>query len=276
MSETAVHRPLSLHSPPLRGADVKTLQGQINKRFAHLNIDKSIATDGQLGQETFHAAKEVALCLGATGGELKKLREQTISEAAQKLIRGRRLTKLEAIVAKARGPYRKKLRARYAKAPGELAIAKAMRYVGVHEEPAESNWGPEVSEFIKFTGYTGPVFWCGCFACWVVVKLGGAKIPNKIRMGYAPYITADALSNANGFTAVQVYAAQPGDVGCLWGGEHVVTVRETVKYGDTMVKTIEGNTSASDGSQSNGGCVALKERSITDFDRGIVARPNWA
>ena len=92
------------------------------------------------------------------------------------------------------------------------------------------------SMFIQFTGYTGPVFWCGCFACWVVCKLGGAKIPNRIRMGYAPYITADAQAGANGFTAVPVVAAQPGDIEgryaknpTLPGGRDLEIILDTVK-----------------------------------------------
>lgn len=277
MSATkAVHRPLNLASPLLHGSDVKALQSSVNKQFDHLKVDREIETDGKLGGETFDAAQEVALSLGACGAEQDKLKRHVLSEAVQKLIRGRKRTKPETEAASKRADYRQKLRKRYAKSAGASAVAKALPLVGVHEEPSGSNWGGKVEDFILFTGYNGPVFWCGCFACWVVCRLGGAKIPNRIRMGYAPYITADALAHTNGFTAVQVYAAAPGDVGCLWGGEHVVVVRETVKPGDTMVKTIEGNTSASDGSQSNGGEVALKERPISDFDHGIVARPAWS
>jgi hypothetical protein len=160
-----------------------------------------------------------------------------------------------------------------------------MKLVGIHEVPSGSNLGPVITGMEQFTGYPVPihttegdkgVYWCGCCACWIVVHLGGANIPNRMRMGFAPYITADALAHTNGFTAISVHAAAAGDVGSLWDGEHVVTVREPVKPGDTMVKTIEGNTSSSDGSQSNGGEVALKERPISDFDHGIVARPAWS
>jgi hypothetical protein len=271
----AVHRPLHLASPPLKSADVKALQEQINKRFRGLRIDREIAADSVLGAQTFKAAKQIALCLGVIGGARSKLERHLISEGTQKLIRGRKVTVAERLAAKARAPYRRSLRKRFAKSPGEEAIAKGLKLVGAHEVPDGSNWGGKVEQFIRFTGYTGPVYWCGCFACWVVCKLGGAKVPARIRMGYAPYITADALAGANGFTAVPVTAARPGDVGCLWDGEHVVTVREPVKPGDTMVLTLEGNTSASDGSQSNGGEVAAKERPIGDFDHGIVARPSW-
>jgi hypothetical protein len=269
----AVHRPLSLHSPILSGDDVRALQGEVNDQFAHLKIDHSIRVDGDLGGKTFQAAEQVALCLGLTGGARRKLRHGTLSEHAQRLIRGRKLTRTERIVAKTRAGYRRRLRKRYAKAPGELAIERSADLVGIHEEPAGSNWGRMVGKMIRFTGYTGPVYWCGCCACWIVVKLGGAKIPNRIRLGYAPYITADALAGANGLTAVPVEKARAGDLGSLWGGEHVVTVRGKPHGG--MVPTREGNTSAANGSQSNGGEVADKERPIGDFDHGIVARPNY-
>ncbi len=272
---SAAHRPLHLASPAESGKDITALQGAINHEFKHLKIDREVKVDGDFGKQTFEAAKQVALCLGVRGRARRKLASGTVSLHAQWLIRGRRRSRAEAAVSKVRAPYRKALRKRYSKSAGALAIGKAMSLVGVHEEPAESNWGGKVEKMIRFTGYTGPVYWCGCCACWIVCKLGGARIPNRNRLGYAPYITADALAGQNGLTAVDVHKAQPGDLGSLWNGEHVVTVREAVQPGDTTVKTIEGNTSASDGSQSNGGCVALKERAITDFDHGIVARPNW-
>jgi len=275
MADKAVHRPLNVASPHQKGADVKALQGQINKQFAHLKIDREITVDDDLGLETFDAAKQVARSLGAVGPTMSKFKRHTISEGAQRLIRGRERTAAEKIAGTLRKPYREALRKRYAKGAGEKAIERAMPYVGVTEHPAGSNWGPEVSKFITFTGYTGPVFWCGCFACWVVVKLGGANIPSRIRMGYAPYITEDAIAGRNGFTAVPISKGRAGDVVCLWGGEHVVTLREDVEPGAAYIKTIEGNTSSGDGSQSNGGCVALKERSIGDVDRGIAARPAW-
>jgi hypothetical protein len=269
----AVHRPLSLHSPTLSGADVKALQGGVNKQFKHLGIDRQVEVDGDLGAETFTAAAQVSRCLGIRGAAARKLKRGTLSEGTQGLIRGRKRTRLEALAGKAREGYRKRLRKRYAKSAGTLAIERSNGLVGVHEEPSGSNWGDMVGKMIRFTGYSGPVYWCGCCAAWIVIKIGGAKIPSPIRLGYAPYIIADALAGANGLTAVPVEKAQAGDLGSLWGGEHVVTVRGPVRNG--MVPTREGNTSASDGSQSNGGEVADKERPIGDFDHGIVARADW-
>lgn len=275
-SDKSVHRSLHLTSPITRGEDVEALQSNVNKQFEHFKIDRQIMVDGELGPQSLDAAEQIALCLGVVGEAQDKLKTHTISEDAQKLIRGGRdRSKDEVAAGEKREDYRKQLRKKYSKSAGEEAIVKSANLVGVHESPPESNWGPKVEEMIKFTGYTSPVPWCGCCAAWIVVNLGGAKIPTWSRLGYAGNITADARAGTNGMTAVSVHNAQPGDVGALWGAEHVVTVREAVKPGDTMVKTREGNTSAADGSQTNGGEVADKERAVTDFDFGIVARPDW-
>lgn len=272
--DKAVHRPFHLTSPLPEGADVGALQGNINKQFDDLKIDCQIAVDEEFGPNTFAAAERVALSLGVVGDAQNKLKRNTVSEGAQKLIRGGRdRTKAEVAAGKKREKYRKELRKRFSKSAGELAIKKTDNLVGVHEEPAESNWGGKVEEMIKFTGYTEPVFWCGCCACWIVVKVGDAKIPTKIRLGFAGFIVADALAGANGLTARPVAEARAGDLGSLFGAKHIVTVRGPVKNG--MVPTREGNTSAASGSQTNGGEVADKERPVGDFDRGIVARPDW-
>jgi len=268
-----VHRPLSLHSPILSGADVRALQGQINERFEHFKIDRQIKVDGDLGGQTFEAAADIAYCLGICGDAHDKLRNGTISEGTQKLIRGRKRTDEEEAAGRRRKDYREKLRKRYAKDAGEKAVARGRELIGIKEQPEGSNWGGKVEEFIRFTGYTGPVFWCGCFACWVVVKLGGAKIPNRIRLGFAPYITADAIAGVNGLKAVKAEDARPGDLACLWGGKHIEVVAERPRNG--QVRCLGGNTTAG-GQESNGGEVAENVRSLSEFDRGIVARPDWS
>lgn len=268
----AVHRPLNLASPPVRGADVSALQSNVNRQFRKMNIDRSIRVDGVLGPQTFRAAKQCAICIGVTGLAHRKLKRHRISMGTQKLIRGRARTTREAIVGRARAGYRRRLRKRFAQAPGEKAVAKGRKLIGVTESPPGSNWGPMISKFIRFTGYDGPVFWCGCYACWVVVKLGGAKIPTRIRLGYAPYITADALAGRNGLTAVPAQDARPGDIACLWGGQHIEVVAERPSGGTFWA--IGGNTSKG-GQDNNGGGVYGNVRSLSDCDSGIVARPHW-
>lgn len=152
------------------------------------------------------------------------------------------------------------------------AVAWALKQVGITENPAGSNWGHPVEDWIKYTGYTTPEPWCGCFVCFAVVNIGGAAIPVRSRMGYGPSIIADANTGVNGFHAVPFSQAQAGDHLILWGGEHQALCRG--KPSGSTIPTVEGNTSPSSaGSQFNGGCVAAKTRNASDIS--VVARPNY-
>jgi hypothetical protein len=273
MASEKVHRPLLHASPMEKGPDVKALQGSINKQFKDMNIDLGVKKDGEFGGQTWDKAKKCANCMGVTGEAQKKLKKGRLSEGTQKLIRGRKPTKKEQKAAKKRKKYREDLRKQNSDPPGQEAVAKGRNLLGVHEEPAGSNWGKKVGEFITYTGYSGPVYWCGCYACWVVCKLGGAKIPTRIRMGYAPYITADAKAGKNGFHAVNIHDAKPGDVVCMWGGQHIEVVAQKPSGGS--IRCIGGNTSQG-GKYNNGGEVCENTRSISDIDSGIAARPNWS
>ena len=124
---------------------------------------------------------------------IKKLVDVHVPKNAKKA-RGSLLDKLRSILHRMeeRIPVlRKRLEAKR-KSGGDKAIKAARGEIGQREQPIGSNWGGHVTDYITFTGYTSPVYWCGCFACWCVVKQGGAKIPARIRMGYGPYIIADA------------------------------------------------------------------------------------
>lgn len=277
---TAVHRPLTLATPVESGADVERLQQAINKRFDELNIDRELRIDGEFGQRTFSAAKQVALSIGVRGGAQRKLKRGRVSKGTQRLIRkARTATVAEQARAKTRAGYRRRLRKRYDRSGGEVAVARGKRLVGISERPPGSNLGAgNITLWQRFTGYAPPpgVYWCGCLAAWVVCKLGGAKgITSRIRLGFAPFITADAQAGVNGLRAVPVAEARAGDLGCLWGGQHIVVV--TGPPVDGYVPTLEGNTTApgQSGSQSNGGCVAENRRAVSDFDQGIVARPTY-
>lgn len=144
----------------------------------------------------------------------------------------------------------------------DAAVRAGTKDVGVHEDPPGSNWGGKVAEYIKFTGYSGPVYWCGCAACWWTIKKGGGEAPSRIRRGYAGYVAADARAGTNGLKAVS--NPVKGGYGTLWNYEHIVMTTGNVN--GSLVETIEGNTSAADGSQSNGGEVARKWRNRADFD----------
>lgn len=158
-----------------------------------------------------------------------------------------------------------------AKNPGKKAVAWAMSQQGVAEKPDGSNWGVPVQNWIKRTGYTFPVPWCGCFVHEAVKVRAGANIPTGIRLGYNEYIVQDAEAGRNGLREVPYGAARPGDI-VVFTFPHIALVRGNPST--TILPTVEGNTSpTSTGSQANGGTVAAKSR-----PRGVVrliARPDY-
>ena len=144
------------------------------------------------------------------------------------------------------------------------------RMYGITEQPYGSNWGPHIEDWIRYTGYTGPVYWCGCLTCYAVVEIGGAKIPARSRLGYDGYINADAAAGQNGLRRVSLDDARAGDV--TWDFHHISTCVGPVSGG--CIPSIDGNTSSDDaGSQSNGGGVFRKNRSVSSVV--TVARPAY-
>jgi hypothetical protein len=269
MTDTKPHRKLILATPAPRGRDITALQESINFNFRHFRIDRRIAEDGELGRQTMNAARQVALLLGVVGEHKRLLRRNRITLQTQQLIRGRKRTRRERLASVARKPLRRKLRKRYDVAGGEKAVAIARKFIGVTEQPEGSNWGPTVGKFITYTGYTFPVYWCGCFVCYCVGN-AGAKIPSKIRLGYTGYITADANANVNGLSAVSFDNARPGDI-VVYSFDHIGLVEQV--SGD-ILHAIEGNTSSgTSGSQSNGGGVYRRVRSRSDVV--TIARPQY-
>jgi hypothetical protein len=157
----------------------------------------------------------------------------------------------------------------------KAALAFAVANIGVHENPAGSNWGGKVEQWIRLAGYIGPVPWCGCFsnAC---VMAGG--VPSGAGwIGYTPAIITHAQRRTGGWSWHANGA--PGDLALFdtAGGDpavHVGVVEKPLRPG--VYQTIEGNTSKGDGSQSDGGIVARRERTTTGSFRIVgFARPPW-
>ena len=264
-----VHRRLGVTTPYASGEDVKELQVSINATLRKFRIDLRVKTDGEFGPATLRGARVASYLLGANGMNRKRARQGVITRSTQGLVRGRKRTRFELSTALARKPRRAQIRKRYDKAGGQRAIALARKQIGVTENPAGSNWGPKVGEYITYTGYTFPVFWCGCFVAWCVGH-AGAKIPKRIRLGYTGYITADANAGDNGLIVVPFDAARAGDI-VVYSFDHIGLV-ESVD-GDILT-AIEGNTSSgSSGSQSNGGGVYRRTRSRSDVV--TIARPAY-
>lgn len=142
---------------------------------------------------------------------------------------------------------------------------------GVTESPPNSNRGPEIDVWTRFTGYNPPVYWCGCFAAYAACKIGGAEIPNPNRLGYHGYIISDARARQNGLVAVPVSEARAGDI-VAYSFAHIGVIVGPTTGG--QVHTVEGNTSSQDGgSQNNGGMVAERRRPVSDV--AVIARPSY-
>lgn len=144
----------------------------------------------------------------------------------------------------------------------EAAVKAGIKDIGKTEQPYGSNWGGIVQKMILWLGYSGPVYWCGCAAGWWMLNKAEGQATAKIRRGYAGFVEADARSKTNGLEVVN--APVKGGWATLWNNEHIVMT--TGNTNGSMFETIEGNTSSSDGSQSNGGGVYRKWRSIQDAD----------
>lgn len=156
----------------------------------------------------------------------------------------------------------------------ELAVRKAVGFIGITEKPAGSNRGVWVDKWNRDACGTVGVFWCasfvhGMFKAVGLVLPGGASVGN---------IRAWAASAGH-----IVKRPRRGDIACFEFGEgtyafddhtglveRVLALRTSNGKFTGWIQTIEGNTTADGktGSQSNGGCVARKRRWV----RGIGAQ----
>lgn len=259
--DAAVHRDLTLTTPYTEGPDVKALQRAIDARARELPYtDARLTIDGQFGPYTLRASRRVAFALGLSDEVCSAIKAGKVVQLAQQLIRHpSELSAEDHQRARDREP---ELKRRYEarRVGARAAVRWARSKIGVHEKPAESNWGHPVQDWILFTGYDGPVFWCGCFVAFAVVKKGGAKVPERIRLGFDHHINEDAHAGKNGFErAVDVHHAKPGDI-ATFNFRHIGLVVGPTKNG--MIHTIDGNTTASDGSNNNGGEVAEHRRPV--------------
>lgn len=123
----------------------------------------------------------------------------------------------------------------------------ALSQVGTSENPPYSNR----TKYGAWYGWNG-VFWCDIFLSWVFSSAGWID-------GHKGKSASVALTRQR-FQAAGRYGKTPrvGALAVFWGDEHIELV---LSVGPTTVYTVGGNTSAGDGSVSNGGTVAAKYRS---------------
>ena len=260
--DSSVHRDLTMTTPNIKGQDVKALQRAVNARARELPFtDAKLTTDGEFGSHSLNACERVAFALGLSDADCSAISDGNLVQLTQQLIRNPEgLSEAQRQRAKTREPELKH-RHEAQQVGARAAVRWARSKIGVHEEPSGSNWGRPVEEWITFTGYGGPVFWCGCFVAFAVVKNGKADVPQRIRLGFDEYINDDAHGGRNGFQrAVSVDEARPGDI-ATFSFHHIGLVVGRTRNG--LIHTIDGNTSASDGSSNNGGEVAEHKRPVS-------------
>lgn len=259
--DAVVHRDLALTTPFTEGPDVKALQRAINARARELPYtDARLRRDSQFGPHTAHACARVAFALGLDDSLCAAAKAGNVGQLVQQLVRDPSgLSREDRHRARDRKPtLERRYKAHHA--GGSAAVRWARSKIGAHESPARSNWGHPVQDWILFTGYDGPVLWCGCFAAYAVVEKGGAEVPQRIRLGFDHHINDDARAGRNGFArAVAVDEARRGDI-ATFDFRHIALVAGPTKNG--IIHTIDGNSSASDGTNNNGGEVAEHRRPI--------------
>lgn len=274
-SHPEVHRPLGVVSPLLRGDDVEALQKALRRLLdAHRIGWLPLTVDGQMGPQTLHAARFLSWVIGLGAGHREPIRkEHRIPMATQRLLRDpTKRSRAERSREKRRQPHLKKIRTSQ-----EFGAANAVAYaracIGITENPAGSNRGPDVmvelqgrkvpagvSMFQRKFGLDG-VYWCLCFASFAAIEHGGAKISGNV--AYSVAIEGYARLHENGWIQVPAEEARPGDF-TIWKFDGPGNPSD---HGEMIVEAhggptedVGGNTgSDSGGSQSNGGGVFAKK-----------------
>ncbi len=249
----------------------RALQAATNRRLRARQLGAlAVKEDGVIATRTLNAVRKAAWALGARldtcdsitrDGEIpvgvqRMIRNPARRNDAQKSAGRRRYSRMLA---------QRKHRAAEPKTSRSRAVDAFLAKVGTREEPAGSNSGGIITTMQTFWGF-GRVPWCGIACGYHAVKFGGVKglrsdvaavrsIENHARAGNAPY--GRWQSSPDG--------ALPGSFVVIGGsGVHVGMLVAPLRGG--AAKTVEGNTSfGPGGSQSNGGCVAVRIRSASEI-----------
>jgi hypothetical protein len=121
--------------------------------------------------------------------------------------------------------------------------------------------------------------WCAEFVSYCFNKAGAGYVVNGLQTknGYLSCSAGIAAMKKRKFVQVPVEKAQPGDIIFFdWEHDHDPDHTGIVLKNNPKKKTVtcrEGNTSRGDGSRSNGGQVAQRDRNYSVVF--AVFRPNW-
>lgn len=244
-----------------KGEDVRALQSAANRRLKARGLDGyATSEDGSYGPDTRLACHKASWGLGAL---LSTLRRRSLSVGEQRMIRFPGL-RTSGQLARAKSRLAELRRSRKGR---DGAVRWAKSKVGVRENPAGSNGGGQISEWERQFGF-GRVPWCGIF-CGAALRHAGVKDVSS-RIAAVAFIEDDARASRGPFRGwtTSTGSVRPGDLVVLFGrGVHVELVVSVV---NGHVNTVGGNTSSGNaGSQSNGGGVFRRTRSLGDV-RGFA------
>ncbi len=155
----------------------------------------------------------------------------------------------------------------------ECVVGIAKSQIGVTEKP--SNWGRDVSAYLRSVGIRFPAPWCGAYVYWcymmysceidyTALKLG--YVPNWSRGQMAQYVVWDKRTSD---IKIQDFDFRPGDLCTIYFGSlkreaHIFMV---VEKSNGQLITIEGNTN--DGGSRDGIGVFLRQRSLSSVHKVI-------
>ncbi len=255
----------------MSGGRIAAFQRVLNARYASWDVNHRIAVDGEYGQATRDATREIMFGLGIAQSEL----EHGVSPALRIKIREpARRSRAELKRSAGRADWRRRLRRRYEGHGPEAAIAYARKRVGMIESPPGSNRGPIIDKWNRLCNVPpGPkAYWCGT-ACNAFLMAAGFPVQQWLR--YCPWIEQRARSGQEGWSWHS--KPRPGDLVLFGRGEaqHVGLVERA--SGGKLI-TLEGNTSpGSGGSQNNGGGLFQRTRNPHDpqFPVRGYARPPY-
>jgi peptidoglycan hydrolase-like protein with peptidoglycan-binding domain len=264
----------------MRGNDVKAAQATLISR----GFLAAKSADGIYGPVTANAAKAAKWTLGYAAKDV------TLTYGPQ----------LDAYLRGAKKPtiamaQRAKLRQRK---PSETLGAQAADVMTAwatafwHEAPAGSNYVPQLSALAKTLGASPYIYgmrypWCGMGVFTAALKVGAESGKTGIRQGlwnalYTPTIQQMARDGRYGLRAVSVRnggiakgigvlfdfnGGGVDHVGIALGkpGQVVFAANKKWKPKRSQIVTVEANTSleGENGSQSDGGCVAVRIRDLS-------------
>lgn len=145
----------------------------------------------------------------------------------------------------------------------DRVLSHAKGYAGrVKENPAGSNGGGMIDAWERRLGF-GHVAWCGIFAANMLIYGGVKNVTSRLASVY--FICMDAQAKRGCFRGWthDPGSVMRGDLAVLFGPNVHVEIVDYIKNG--IVYTVGGNTSSGPGgSQSNGGGVFKRARSLSD------------